>query len=120
MLDKLDNYYLEKEEPNKSCLQALRDIILSLDENITTSWKYKAPFFSYKGKMFCYLWVDKKTTHPYIGIVEGHRINHFALDQGNRKRMKVLPVNPNEDFPEYIEEILDIALDFYRTGIVKI
>ena len=111
MLNELDNFYLEKEEPNRSCLQALRDIIMSLDENITTSWKYKLPFFCYKNKMFCYLWIDKKTTYPYIGIVEGNRISHFALEQGNRKRMKILRINPNEDFPDYIEEILNEALN---------
>jgi len=116
----IDKFYLEKEEPIKSCLLALRNIILSLDVNISTSWKYKVPFFSYKGKMFCYLWIDKKTKYPYIGIVEGHQINHFALEQGNRKRMKVIPVNPNEDFPDYIEEILNVALGFYRNGIIKI
>ena len=120
MIKDLDNFYLEKEEPIKSCMLALRDIIMSLDENITTSWKYKLPFFCYKKKMFCYLWIDKKTKFPYIGIVEGQRIEHFALYQGNRKRMKVLHVNPNEDFPDYIEEILNEALDFYRDGIIKI
>ena len=40
MLKELDKFYLELEEPNKSCLQALRDIIMLLDENITTTWKY--------------------------------------------------------------------------------
>jgi len=120
MIKDLDNFYLEKEEPLKSCMLALRDIIMSLDKNITTSWKYKLPFFCYKKKMFCYIWIDKKTKFPYIGIVEGQRIEHFALDQGNRKQIKALHINPNKDFPDYIEEILNEALDLYKNGIIKI
>jgi len=120
MLQDIDNFYLEKKEPIKSCLLALRDIILSLDENITTSWKYKLPFFCYKKKMFCYLWIDKKTKFPYIGIVEGQMIEHFALEQGNRKQIKALHINPNKDFPAYIEEILNETLDLYKDGIIKI
>lgn len=121
MLGAIDRFYLEKEEPVKSCLLALREIVLNLDENITTSWKYKLPFFCYKGKMFCYFWIDKKTKEPYIGIVEGNRIEDPALEQGDRKRMKILRVDPNEDFSiETIELILNQALDFYRNGIIKL
>ena len=120
MLGAIDKFYLEKEEPLKSCLLALKEIIINLDENISTAWKYKVPFFCYKGKMFCYLWIDKKTKEPYIGVVEGNRIEHPSLEQGNRKRMKIMRVNPNEDFPvETIELILNQALNFYRNGIIK-
>jgi hypothetical protein len=34
-LTPLDTFYLTKEEPNKSCLLALRDIILAQDPDIT-------------------------------------------------------------------------------------
>ena len=120
MLGAIDKFYLEKKEPLKSCLLALKEIIINLDENISTAWKYKVPFFCYKGKMFCYLWIDKKTKEPYLGIVEGNRIEHPSLEQGNRKRMKILRVDPNKDFPvETIELILNQALDFYRNGIIK-
>ena len=33
----------------------------------------------YQQKMFCYLWTDKKTHEPYIGIVEGNKIDHPLL-----------------------------------------
>jgi len=70
--------------------------------------------------MFCYLWIDKKTNEPYIGIVEGLRIEHPIFEQGNRSRMKILRVNSSRDIP--IKEILFIlnkALDFYRNGTIK-
>lgn len=39
MIREIDNYYLDKEEPNKSCLLALRNIILEQDSNITETQK---------------------------------------------------------------------------------
>ena len=39
MLEELDNYYLNKKEPHKSCLLALRSIILEQDTNITETRK---------------------------------------------------------------------------------
>jgi len=121
MITALENYYLQKEEPTKSCLLTLREIILSQDKNITNQWKYRMPFFCYKGKMFCYLWMDKTTHKPYIGFVEGNRLEHKLLEQGNRSRMKILRINPNKDLPiTLIKELLKQALDFYRNGIIKI
>ncbi|RYY34478.1 MAG: DUF1801 domain-containing protein, partial [Sphingobacteriaceae bacterium] len=85
----IDEFFLNKYEPAKSCLQALRQFMLNYHPAITEEWKYKLPFYYYKGKMFCYFWVDKKSGQPYIGIVEGGRIEHPMLVQGDRKRMKI-------------------------------
>ncbi|MEZ4886430.1 MAG: DUF1801 domain-containing protein [Chitinophagales bacterium] len=121
MLKPIEEFYANLEEPTKSCFLALKSIILDLDVNITAAWKYRMPFFCYKQKMFCYLWTDKKTGEPYIGIVEGNRIEHRLLEQGNRSRMKILRVNPREDLEvELIEEILGQALELYKDGTVKV
>jgi hypothetical protein len=121
MQESLESYYLQKEEPIRSCLLALRDIILSQDKNITNNWKYRMPFFCYKGKMFCYLWTDKKTKEPYIGIVEGNRLQHSFLEKGNRSRMKIFRIDSKKDLPiELIENLVNELLDFYRKGIIKI
>ncbi|MFY0593800.1 DUF1801 domain-containing protein [Roseivirga sp.] len=114
MLRDLDNWYLNKSEPNKSCLQALRIWIQNSDEQITEAWKYRMPFFCFKGKMFCYLWVDKKSHQPYIGIVKGNQIKHKALLQEKRAKMKILPINPNKDLPiGLIGALLEKAKTFY-------
>lgn len=63
----------------KSCLLAIKTIIISQDKEITAAWKYGMPFFCYKGKMFCYLWIHKKYLQPYIRIVEGKRIDYPGL-----------------------------------------
>jgi len=121
MLEELHNYYLNKEEPNKSCLLALRSIILDQDKNITETQKWGMPCFCYKKKMFCYLWTDKKTDEPYILMVEGKYLDHPELEQGDRSRMKILRFNPNKDLAlRTIETILQKALDLYRTGKILI
>lgn len=115
------SFYLNKEEPNKSCLLALRSIILDQDKEITETQKWGMPCFCYKKKVFCYLWTDKKTNTPYLLMVEGKHLNHPALKQGDRRRMKILNVNPNKDLPKKkIAGILKKALDLYRTGVIKI
>lgn len=115
MRSEIDNFYLQKEEPVKSCLMALRTIILAYNKTITEAWKYRMPFFCYKGKMLCYLWIDKMTNQPYIGIVEGNKMEHPALEQGNRARMKIMYIDPEQDIPvETIVVILDMAITFYK------
>lgn len=121
MLEQLNHYYQSKEEPNKSCLLALRSIILKQDTDITETEKYGMPCFCYKKKMFCYLWTDKKTNEPYMLMVEGNYLDHPKLEQGNRSRMKILRLDPNKDLPiKTITAILRTALDLYRDGTIRI
>jgi uncharacterized protein YdhG (YjbR/CyaY superfamily) len=117
----IDNYYLSKEEPHKSCLLALRSIVLAQDTNVTETQKWGMPCFCFRKKMFCYLWTDKKTEEPYILFVEGKFLDHPKLEAGERSRMKIFRVNPNEDLPlETIEELLNSALNLYRNGTIAI
>ncbi|MCR8559466.1 DUF1801 domain-containing protein [Mucilaginibacter sp. BJC16-A38] len=110
----IDDFFLQKNEPVKGCLQFLRDLILNHDKNITEAWKYGMPFYCYKGKMFCYLWVHKKTHSPYIGIVEGRKIEHPLLVIEDRARMKIMQLNAGDDIPvETIKAILKMAIDIY-------
>ncbi|WP_436515899.1 DUF1801 domain-containing protein [Ekhidna sp. To15] len=121
MIDELESFYLSKEEPNKSCLLALRDIILKQDSEVTETRKYGMPCFCYKGKMFCYLWVDKKSNQPYILFVEGKHLDHPNLETGTRARMKILRFNSSADLPiKTIIQLLNQAIDLYRNGVIKI
>jgi hypothetical protein len=119
-MKEIDNFYLNKAEPDRSCLLALRDLILRQDPNITAAWKYGMPFFCYKGKMFCYLWLHKKEKLPYIGMVEGKRLNHPNLIQEDRARMKIMLIDPNKNLPvRTLEKLILDAIDLYRSGKVK-
>src|SRR5215831_16823424 len=115
-----DNFYLQQDEPMKSCLLALRDIILTQDKEITSAWKYGMPFFCIRGKMFCYLWIHKKYKQPYLGIVEGKCFNHPGLIIEKRSRMKIMLFDPDKDLPiDTISDILQQALTLYKAGIIK-
>ncbi|WP_342328664.1 DUF1801 domain-containing protein [Pedobacter sp. FW305-3-2-15-E-R2A2] len=111
MLTPLDNFYFNKEEPIRGCLLTLRDLILKQDPRITTEWKYGMPFFYFKGKMYCYLWIHKKYGQPYIGMANGNKLDHPELLTEKRARMKILLTDPNKDLDvAMIESILQQAL----------
>ena len=120
MIKITDSFYLDQKEPNGSCLQALRTIILKQDVNISETLKWGMPCFLYKKRIFCYLSIDKKTEGPYILMVEGKYLDHPELEKGNRTRMKIFRVDPKEDLPiNTIENLINTALDLYRNEIIK-
>lgn len=115
MIDKLSAFYFQKTEPAKSCLLALRDIILAYDTSMEETISYGMPLFTYMGKRFCYLWTDKKTQQPYILIVDGNKINHPDLIKGNRARMKVLPIDATKDIEIHtIYEVFNLLILSHR------
>ena len=106
-----DNFYLSKEEPNKSCLLAMRSIILAQDRHITETVKYGMPCFCYRNKILCYLWIDKKTLEPYMLMADGKQLSHPQLEQGARSKMKIFRVNSEQDLPvDTIKSILTAAI----------
>ena len=52
MIEDLEQFYIDQQEPTRGCLLALKDIIRALDSDIAPAWKYKAPFFCIKAKCF--------------------------------------------------------------------
>ena len=115
MIREIDNYFLQKDEPTKSYLLTLRDLILHYDKNITEVWQYKMPFYCYNGKRFCYLWVHKKYNQPYLGIVDGKEIDHPDLITEKRARMKIMLFDPMKDVPlKTIHVVLRKAISLYK------
>jgi len=114
MLQQTTDFYLQQPEPNQSFMLGLRQIILGLDEEITELWKWKLPFFYYRNKPYCYIWKDAKTQQPYLGFVKSDPIKHPLLYKGNRKKMKVLYFDIQEDIPiGLLEEIFKLLKPFY-------
>jgi hypothetical protein len=110
----LDLFYLQKDEPVKGCILFLRQHILQFDKNITEEWKYRMPFFCYKGKMFCYVWIHKKTGLPFLGMVNGKWLDHPQLIFEDRARIKIFLLDPTDDLPvETIDTILKMGIDLY-------
>lgn len=116
-----DRFYLGVDEPNRSCLMALRNIILDQDIHVEEYIKWSLPCFCYKKRMFCFLSIDSKINQPYLLIVEGKRLNHPMLEAKGRARMRSITFDPDEDLPvEAVVEILNSALDLYRNGTIKV
>lgn len=115
MLRPADNYFEKQDEPAKSCLLALRKMVLSTDTQITEEWKYNMPFYCYNGKMMCYLWIHKKYKKPYLGIVPGSILSGDDLLQEKRARMKIFLISPDRDIPvKRVKTILKQLVTFYR------
>ncbi|MFC2109859.1 DUF1801 domain-containing protein [Bacteroidota bacterium] len=113
-LKDLDTFYDKLPEPNKGCFLAIRTLLLAYNKEIEELKKYGLPFFYYKKKPFCYLWKDKKTQIPYIGIAKGFLIEHPSLVKGDRTRIKIFTVHPNHDIDkETLYEILDLVKIHY-------
>ncbi len=115
LLRPIDNYFLQKEEPTKSCLQFLRERILKQDEAITEAWKYGMPFYCYQEKMFCYLWIHRTLNRPYLGFVDGNQINHPDLLQEKRTKMKIFLIDPTKDIRvKKLNALLKLAIDLRK------
>jgi hypothetical protein len=115
LLKQADQYFASLQEPEKGYMLFLRDYLLGKDADITESFKYGMPFYYYKGKRICYLWVQKKTGYPYIGVVDGHLLTDPDLLKEDRKRMKILLLNPLKDIPvkrlnSLIDSIITLTL----------
>lgn len=120
MLRDIDAWYENQQEPTKGCLLALRALLRHYNPHITEAWKYRMPFFCYDGKMCCYLWTEKKTGRPYLGIVEGKNIHHPLLQPGDRARMSILLLEPEADLPmDTLHDILDKMLRWYEQSAKK-
>lgn len=107
----IDQYFQRQEEPVKSCLLAMREIILQYDPLFTEALKYGMPFYCYKGRMLCYLWTRKDTHQPYIGFVDGKLMEHPALLAEKRSRMKIFLLEAEEDIPvDEVRGLLKVAV----------
>lgn len=110
----IDLLYSEMEEPKRSAVLAIRDLIVGWDPAFTEHVKYGLPFIYFKGKMFCYFWQDKKTAIPYIGFSNGFKFDHYSLKSDGRKRIKVFEFDPESDLDfESLTEVLKLAMQTY-------
>ncbi len=111
-IDALDRFYTQHEEPVRSLLLSVRDIVLLTDNRITHQMKYGMPFFSFEGKMLCYLWVHHKLKSPYLGLVDGNQFDEPFLLQEKRSRMKIMVFDASKDIPiRKLKSVLKKAID---------
>lgn len=79
------------------------------------SWKWSLPSYSYRGKHFCYIWIDKKTKMPYIGFKNSHLVEHPELILGNRKLFKTYMIDPSKDIDiQTLNEIMELLSPLFH------
>ena len=112
-MPELDEFFLDKAEPQKGCLLFLRDQILALNSAVKETKKYGMPFYEYKNKRFCYLWLQRSSGKPYVGFTDGNKLNFPELIQEKRTRMKIMLIDPMEDIPiKRLTQILKMSISF--------
>lgn len=73
------------------------------------------PFYCYNGKMMCYLWTHKKFDLPYLGVVQGEKINHPELLSEKRAKMKIFLIDPLKDIPvDKVESLLSQMIKLFK------
>ncbi len=111
----LDDYYASLSEPNQGVLLFMRQYIHALSNEITEQLSFNTAFFKFNGKMFCYFGVEAKTKRPYIGFVHGYKMKDLLLISGNRKQIKVMYVDTENDLDmKAIKRIFTAAIKVMR------
>ena len=114
MSQELENYYLRQPEPIQGCLLALRKIILSVDDRITQERKYQIPFFYYRGKKLCYLWVNRKKL--LLGFIVDKTIYPVVAGIKRKDDFETIQIDPNADIPvKIIQENLLQRIKLYES-----
>jgi hypothetical protein len=110
-----DNYYLKHSEPIQGCLFALKRLILGADKRISETRKYQVPFFYYKEKKLCFLWVNRKKL--MLGFVTDKSI--FPVVGGSKRKdeMEMIQIDPNSDLPvEMILKRIEVLIILYESA----
>ena len=94
----LENYYLKHPEPIRECLLALKQIIMSVSNQITHERKYQIPFFSYKGKKLGFLWMNRKKL--ILGFITDKSILPHEAGIKLKDQIEMIQIDPNEDLPK--------------------
>jgi hypothetical protein len=113
MITALENYYLKQPEPIQGCLLALKNIIMGIDSQITHQRKFQIPFFYYKDKKLCFLWVKGKKT--LLGFVEDKSIYPAVAGVKRKNGIEMIQINPDEDLPlEFILQTIQERIRLYE------
>jgi len=112
MTTPLESFYLNKPEPYRSCLLALKDIILAASPGILHERKFQIPFFTYKGKKLGYLWLDRKKVK--LGLCLDKSLQETVAGVKPKDKYESMQIDPNADIP------IDIILEKLRAYLDRI
>ena len=87
-----EEYILNQAEPFRSIIFNLQIVIENQIPELELLYKWRMPFYYYKGKPFCFINVNHKKKFVDLGIVKGFQLTiyHDRLVSENRKKKKTL------------------------------
>lgn len=113
-LTTLNSYYEKQEVMIRECLLALKDIILSVDDNITHVRKYRIPFFCYKEFNLGFLWVHRKKI--IVGFIKDKKTLYQPTIGKKRDQVMTMEISPLEDIPiDYIKNSIKELIMTYTS-----
>ena len=86
-MNPVEQYILNQREPLQSIMLYIRQIIMEIP-NMEEKYKYKIPFYYYKGKPICYLNILKETNYVDLSFWDGFKLSDkYNLLKGNNRKM---------------------------------
>lgn len=85
-----EQYILNQPEPFRAILLHLQILVAHTLPEIELKYKYKIPFYYYKGKPFCYFNASHKKQFVDVGFVKGTLIKAHQEYQITEKRKKMM------------------------------
>lgn len=112
-LSVLAQYYDKQDEMVRECLLALKQLILSVNDRIVHTRKFRIPFFYYNGYKLAFLWVHRKRI--ILGLVQDRKAFANPKTTPRRDRVSTFTFKPDDDLPmETIRQALKKLLDGYN------
>jgi len=109
-----EEYILSQLEPYRSIIYNLQIVIENQIPDLELLYKWKIPFYYYRGKPFCFINVSHKRKYVDLGIVKGFQIKNHQEHLISEKRsiMKSLRYySPEEiDSTILVEIIQELSL----------
>lgn len=103
-------YYQLQNQDNLTCLNRLRDLILSQAPSVTENIQSNLVTFSHQGQTFAGFWTDPYTDEPYI-LVSGPQPCHHGVLERQCPCMQSYRIDPCFDLPlQSIKNLLEKAL----------
>ncbi len=113
-MNPIEQYFLNQREPLQSVMLYLRQVILETLPEVEEKYKYKIPFYYYKGKPLCYLNILKNTNYVDLAFVNGFKLSNKqgVLQAGrNRKMVKSVTFTSLESVNvKMVKELLQEAI----------
>lgn len=109
----VDHYIFKFKEDKRLIFEILRDFIHHKIPDVEESFKWKCPFYSYKG-LLCYLNWDNKAKKVALGFVEGCLMeDSYGVFSTDTKQVKKI-------FFSSVDELDERILDEYFVQAIEI